>query len=416
MKPVKALLLGAGSRGRFAYGQYALLNPGMLKIAAVAERDDEKLKAIQKEHGIKEEFLYHSWEDAFKKLPPVEAVIIATQDSMHIQPIFSAIKNKLHILCEKPIAPALDECQAIQKAQEGFDKVFMVAHVLKYTPFFSCLKELLESGRIGRLVGMDLIENVGHIHHSHSFVRGAWRNSAESSPMILAKSCHDMDILSWLSGAQAESLSSYGALNYFCQENAPSGAPAYCLDGCPHGEKCPYHVSKIYLGENIDWPVNVITNDLSVKGRIKALEQGPYGRCVFHCDNDVVDYQTVSIHFSNGVNANFTMSAFTMAIHRGISLFGTEGEISGDMEDGRITIKDFSRGSTEVISLAQTHGRHSGGDFRLAGDFAACVRGSGGLARSVAKDSFDSHYMAFAAEASRLQGGRMVKLEDYRPK
>jgi predicted dehydrogenase len=291
----------------------------------------------------------------------------------------------------------------------------MVAHVLKYTPFFSRLKELLNAGRIGRLIGIDLIENVGHVHISHSFVRGNWRNSAESSPMILAKSCHDMDMLAWLAAAPCESLSSYGALNYFKAENAPEGAPKRCLDGCPRMNDCPYHAGKIYLGEQIGWPVNVITTDLSLEGRMKALADGPYGRCVFRCDNDVVDHQSVSLRFANGVNASFTMSGFTMATHRTITLFGTGGEITGDMEDRRITVKDFTSRNIETIEIAKPSGGHAGGDGGFISDFAACVRGSGGLGLNAVKKSFESHYMAFAAEASRLEDGKMVRVEDYRP-
>jgi len=416
MKPVKVLLLGAGSRGTNAYGNFARMNPGMMQITAAAEPNPVRRSQIQEIHNIPSKYIFNSWEDAFVKLPPVDAVIIATQDNMHLGPILKAMKKNLHIICEKPIVPTLDECHSVEKVSADFGKTFMISHVLKYTPFFSRLKELLDAGRIGRLIGINLIENVGHIHISHSFVRGNWRNSAESSPMILAKSCHDMDILAWLAGSPCESLSSYGALNYFKAENAPKGAPKRCLDGCPNMIDCPYHAGKIYLGPNTNWPVSIISTDLSLSGRMKALEEGPYGRCVFYCDNDVVDHQTVNLHFKNGVNASFTMSGFTMAIHRGITLFGTGGEITGDMEEFLITVKDFSSRNTETINIAPPIGGHSGGDGGFVSDFVACVRGSGGLGRNSIKNSFESHYMAFAAEASRLEGGKMVKLKDFRPK
>ena len=415
MKPVKALLLGAGNRGMFCYGNFALKNPGLLQITALAEPDEVKRERMREEHDIAPENLFESWEDAFANLPPVDAVIIAVQDKMHLEPMLRAMKENLHIICEKPIVGSPEDCHAIEKASLEYSKVCMIPHVLKYTPFFSRLKELLDSGRIGRLIGINLIEHVGHIHLSHSFVRGNWRNLAESSPMILAKSCHDMDMLAWLAGSKCESLSSYGALNYFKAENAPQGAPAYCLDGCPHIEKCPYHVSKIYLAENTGWPVNAITTDLSYKGRLKALEEGPYGRCVFRCDNDVVDHQTVNFRFANGVYASFTMSGFTMKIHRNLTLFGTDGEITGDMEDSKIVIDDFISKNTETIDVAEViGGGHSGGDAGFLRDFTACVLGSGGAGRTMLKDSFESHYMAFAAEKSRLEGGRMIKVEDFR--
>jgi predicted dehydrogenase len=427
MEPVKALLLGAGGRGTFVYAQYAKIHPGELRIAAVAEPDELKRRRIQEEHKIPGSAAFAGWEEAFKALPPeIEAVIIATQDRMHTGPLLAAIERNLHILCEKPVAPTVEECRSIEQAAAGFNKVFMTGYVLKYTPFFSKIKELLDEGAIGKLIGIDHIENVGHVHMAHSFVRGNWRNLAESSPMILAKSCHDMDILAWLAGAQAESLASYGDLNYFMAENAPAGAPARCLEGCPQETACPYSAAKIYLGKSTDWPVNIISTDLSLQARTAAIRTGPYGRCVFHCDNDVVDHQTVAIRFANGVTANFTMTGFSMEIHRNITLFGTNGELRGDMEEARLTLKQFAapgnhapgagKGSERTFRLDRLLGGHGGGDINLTADFVHMVRGEGrGQGRAVVRDAFESHYMAFAAETSRLNKGRQELMQDWRP-
>jgi predicted dehydrogenase len=416
MEPVKVVLLGAGSRGMYAYGEYAKMNPKTLKLVAVAEPNETKRKKIQADHHIPEERAFAGWEEAFAKMPAeAEGVIIATQDKMHAGPLAQAIGRNMHILCEKPIVPTLAECREIEKKSAGFSKVFMISHVLKYTSFFSKIKELLESGSIGKLIGLNLQEQVGHIHISHSFVRGNWRNTAESSPMILAKSCHDMDMLNWLAGASCESLSSYGGLHYFKKENAPKDGPLRCLEGCPAMIDCPYHASKIYLGSHIGWPVNVITTDLSIEGRIKALETGPYGRCVFHCDNDVVDHQTVSMRFSNGVLATFTMSGFTMETNRTITLFGTKGEIAGDMGQEHIKVKDFSSKSIDEIKLGPSVGGHSGGDPNLVSDFVRLIRDKTGEAgRTSVKDSFESHYMAFAAEHSRLNKAETISMEEFR--
>jgi predicted dehydrogenase len=414
MNPVKAVLLGAGNRGGFVYAEYARINPGMLSIAAVAEPDDVKRERVRARHGIPAEYAFRSWEDVFTRLPPADAVIIATQDKMHGGAVIKALENNLHILCEKPIVPTLEECRVIERKTASFGKVFMVAHVLKYTSFFSKIKEILDAGGIGRLIGIDLIEFTGHVHYSHSFCRGAWRSKAESSPMILAKSCHDLDMLHWLAGAPCESLSSYGALNFFKSENAPKDAPRRCLDGCPWMTECPYYAPKIYLGPNTGWPVNVITTDLSLEGRAKALETGPYGRCVFYCDNDVVDHQTVTAKFSNGVTATFTMSGFTRDIHRGITLFGTRGEIDGDLEENAIRVKDFSTGHIDTVSLAAPEGGHSGGDFNFISDFVRMVRDKNGTGKNAAAGSFESHYMAFAAEESRLDSGKRISLPEFK--
>jgi predicted dehydrogenase len=414
MNPVKILLLGAGNRGMYAYAAYAKMNPAMMKIAAVAEPDDVKRRKIQEEHGIPDALAFRSWEEAFAKPVDAEAVIIATQDRMHAGPLKEASARNLHILCEKPIVPTPEECRAAEKAYAGTDKVFMLGYVLKYTAFFSRIRELLDAGRIGKLIGIDLVENVGHIHISHSFVRGNWRNRAESSPMILAKSCHDMDILHWFAGAPCESLSSYGELHYFKAENAPPDAPLRCLEGCPHMVSCPYHTAKIYLTDNAGWPANVISSDLSIEGRLKALEKGPYGRCVFHCDNDVVDHQTVSMRFVNGVTATFTMSGFTLAIRRVITLFGTGGEIEGDLEANHIILTNFSTRNIEKIEIAPPIGGHSGGDHGLITAFVLAIRNSDKTGvKAMVKDAFESHYMAFAAESSRLDGKTIV-LDTFR--
>jgi len=413
MKPINALLLGAGSRGADVYAGYARTNPAMLKIAAVAEPNAARREKIADLHHIPAEQAFTSWEEAFKRLPEVDAVIIATQDQMHYGPIMAAIERNLHILCEKPIVPHLDECRQIEKKAAAFSKVFMIAHVLKYTAFFSEIKELLCAGRIGRLIGINLVENVGHIHYSHSYVRGNWRRKGESSPMILAKSCHDMDIMHWLAASPCESLHSYGDLHYFKKENAPKDAPLRCLEGCPHSVECPYFAPKTYLTDHIGWPTNVITTDLSLEGRIAALENGPYGRCVFHCDNDVVDHQTVSMRFTNGVMANFIMTGFTAEIHRSISLFGTAGEINGDMEANTIRVSDFASKNTETIELGRQTGGHSGGDGRFITGFVNMIRGSGGDGRNMIRESFESHYMAFAAEQSRLEA-KTIRLEDFK--
>jgi predicted dehydrogenase len=414
MEPINVLLLGAGNRGMYVYAEYARNNPKMMRIVAVAEPDKVKREKIQADHHIPDKLAFTGWEQAFDKLPDIDGVIITTQDKDHAGPLAAAMARNLHILCEKPIVPTLEECRAIEKHSAAFTNVFMIGHVLKYTSFFSKIKELLDAGRIGKLIGINLIENVGHIHLSHSFVRGNWRNLRESSPMILAKSCHDMDMLHWLAGAPCESLSSYGALHYFKAENAPPGAPSRCLEGCPHMTNCPYHVAKIYLTDNVGWPTNVISTDLSVAGRLKALETGPYGRCVFHCDNDVVDHQTVGIQFTNGVSANFTMSGFTMETHRNITLFGTGGEMTGDMEEARISVKEFASRNVELINLASPIGGHSGGDVNLATSFVQHVRNLDNLSITSVKDSFESHYMAFAAEYSRLHGAKTIKLGEFK--
>ena len=420
MEPVKVMLIGAGSRGMFVYAQYAKLNPQTMRITAVVEPNEVKRKKVQAEHNIPDNYAFTDYEEAFKKLPPIDAVIIATQDKQHAGPLEKAIEANLHIICEKPIVPTTEECRAMEKKAASFTKVFMTGYVLQYNPYFIKLKEIIDSGVIGRLIGINLVEHTGHIDISNGFVRGNWNRIEKSSPMILAKSCHDMDMFCWLSGSPCESLSSYGDLHFFKAENAPKGAPLRCLDGCPHEADCPWYVGKIYLTENTGWPANVITTDLSMEGRIKALKEGPYGRCVFHCDNNVVDHQIVSMLFKNGVKGTFTVSGFTTKSHRSISLYGTKGEVNGDFEEHRIVVEEFPSRNKNIINISDEMGRHLGhaaggsGDFNLITGFVNFIRNSGGENKSMVAGAFESHYMALAAEASRIDNGKAIRLEDFK--
>jgi predicted dehydrogenase len=415
MEPVKAMLFGAGSRGMLVYAEYAKNNPQLMRISAIVEPNEERREKIQGEHSIPDNYAFTDYETAFANLPPVEAVIIATQDRLHAGPLVKALANNLHIICEKPVAPTPEECRSIEQGAGSFTRVFMTGYVLRFTPFFVKIKELLDKGQIGKLIGINMVEHSGYIAISNGFVRGHWRKLSDSSPMILAKCVHDMDMLYWLAGAKCNSLSSYGDLHYFKKENAPKDAPLRCLDGCPHMADCPWHVSKIYLTDNIGWPANVITNDLSIEGRIKALKEGPYGRCVFHCDNDVVDHQTVSMQFTNGISANFTMTGFTTDTHnRTLSLFGTNGEITGNLQENIITVKDFSSRNTDIIKIADPIGGHFGGDVSLIADFVRQVRDESTQNKSFLKDALEGHYMALAAEASRIANAKTIKLDDYK--
>lgn len=414
MKAVRVALLGAGNRGRFTYARYAKDHPDELRIVAVAEPDQEKRRKIEEEHSIEKHLAVGDWKELFAQALDVDAVIIALQDGLHAQAISMAMAANLHILCEKPVVTSLQQCHQIEAMAKTFSKSFVIAHVLRHSPFFNAVRRLLDEGQIGRLIGIELDESVGHIHIAHSYVRGHWANSNTSSPMILAKSCHDLDILRYLSGGECTSLSSYGALHHFTKAHMPSGATARCTDGCPHVPTCPWAAQKIYLSSNIGWPTRVITTDLSVEGRLKALKEGPWGRCVYLCDNNVVDHQTVQLKFNNGVIATFTMSGFTMETHRSLRLMGTMGELSGDMEKAVISIQNFSSRETTTIELESKPDGHSGSDERFMREFVHTVRNNIIDGETSVTKALESHYMAFAAEASRLDGGSMKELNGFR--
>jgi len=403
VKKISAVVIGAGQRG-VIYSSYALLHPNEFEVIAVAEIDTARRENFRRMHGLAENMCFSSWKDLLEVPKLADAAIICTPDNAHLLPSLRALEKGYHLLLEKPMSNKAYECIEISESAQKYKRLISICHVLRFTPFFTMIKKLLDDGKIGKLISIAHNENVGHLHYAHSYVRGNWRNSNESSPMILAKSCHDMDIMIWLSGAQCSKISSFGSLTHFKKENAPKGAPERCLNGCPHDIECPYYAPKIYLTANTGWPASVISNDTSFESRAKALKEGPYGRCVYHCDNNVVDHQVVNIEFENKVTAAFTMCAFSNETTRTIKLMGTKGEIRGVMEKNEIEVIDFSTGARNVIYLKEAKSGHSGGDDGIMQNFVRLLQNedtSGGL--TSAKTSLQSHLMAFAAERSRLE-------------
>jgi predicted dehydrogenase len=403
MRSIRIAVLGAGGRGN-AYGDYLLRHPAEGRVVAVAEPDERRRALYAQRHGLIPEAQFPTWQELLDRRPEAEAVFVTTQDRMHVEPTLKALALGYDVLLEKPIAPDPADCMAIAEAAERSGRNLAVCHVLRYTPFFQTVKQLLESGRIGRLVSVQWTENVGWFHMAHSFVRGNWRNAGESNPMILAKSCHDLDAIAWLVGEPCTRLSSFGSLTHFRPENAPPGAPDRCTDGCPAEATCPYSAPAIYLHRPEAWLKAPLTTDRTPEGLSRALAEGPYGRCVYRCDNDVVDHQVVNLEFAGGVTASFTMVGFTAEIARTLKLFGTHGEMRCHMELGEIEINDFLGRQDRIRPAAPTEG-HGGGDDGLMRTFLHQLRTGDARANlSPARVSAETHLLAFAAEESRLTG------------
>lgn len=397
-----AIVIGGGSRGR-AYADYSLHSPEKLEIVGVAEPDEKRRAQFAEKYGIPEENCYSDWKDILDKPKFADAAFICTLDSMHTEPAIRAMRSGYDVLLEKPMSNTQEECIKIEAVARETGRVLTVCHVLRYTSFYSTLKRLITEGQIGEVATIDQIENVGYWHQAHSFVRGNWRNSGESSPMILQKSCHDLDIISWLIDKPCIYVSSFGSLRHFTPENAPEGAPDNCMKGCPASESCPYYAPKIYLNGNKVWPVNVLTTDLTTEGITKALEEGPYGRCVYHCDNDVVDREVVCMEYEGGATATFTMTAFTADLTRQIKIMGTKGQITAEM-GGKILLERFGEEAQEVHpdKTAADEFGHGGGDYGIMTNFLSLLNGEGDNLTS-AKASLQSHLMCFAAEKSRIE-------------
>lgn len=458
VRPVTLAIIGAGNRGGEVYADYCARHPEDARVVAVADPDAIRRDRMAERHGLDPGHCYEHADALFDAPKMADAVVIATPDQHHVVPAIRALEAGYDILLEKPLAPDFDQLQQLRTAAAGRADAVTIAHVLRYTPFFVAIKQMLNDGTIGRLQGIEHTENIGFWHYVHSYVRGNWRSATTASPLILAKACHDLDILRWMADAPCMRVASFGDLRHFHPGEAPAGAPEHCLDGCPVEDSCPFHASRFYVDHLRDWqggPVTTITDDLTVSGRLDSLRKGQYGRCVYRCDNDVADHQVTILQFANGVTATLTVTAFSQENTRVVRYLGSHGEIRGDLERGDIEVVRF-KPAPHVASPAGAPGRgqlgdvtapgvasgaapserieiplsekaaaappwgafvgHAGGDDGLMRDFVQRLRSrlAGNevpRAQTSLTESIDSHLMAFAAEESRTTG-RIVRPRD----
>jgi predicted dehydrogenase len=403
--PVALLVVGAGQRGR-AYARHAVRS-GAGRVVAVAEPDPGRRDRFAREFGLPADRVFDSWAELHGRERLADAAIVATQDRDHEEPAVLLAGQGYHLMLEKPMAPMAGPAARIAEAVQRAGILFAVCHVLRYTPYTDVVKGVLDSGRIGRVVSIQHLEPVGWWHHAHSFVRGPWRDTASSSPMLLAKSCHDIDWLLYLAGQPARRVSSFGGLSHFRPAEKPAGAADVCLD-CPVEPDCPYSAKRLYFARLADdpdgWPLSVVTPVATEEALVAALRSGPYGRCVYNGDNDVVDHQVVTMELADGATVSFTMTAFTPYEQRKTRIFGTHGYLEGD--GARLRVVDFRTGAEEFVEFAEsTSADHSGGDRALVDAFLAAVAtGDAGLIRSDAATSLAGHRVVWAAEQARLTG------------
>ncbi len=422
-KLMTVVIIGCGARGKDIYAKYQHRNPDKMRIVAAVEPNVNKLNEIREEYNIPKENCFTNSAELFKRGKIADVAFICTMDRIHYEDSVTALKMGYDLLLEKPISPLLSECREIERVAKENNRKVVVCHVLRYTVFYQQIKDLIEAGKIGDVVNIQAVEQVGYWHQAHSFVRGNWRSSDLSSPMILQKCCHDMDIYLWLIGKSARRVSSFGSLYEFKPENAPEGAAERCLD-CKYKDTCIFSAPKYYLSElaldkDDKWPVNVLVSNPTPEKVLESLKTNQYGRCVYKCDNNVVDHQVVNVLLEDGVTLNFTMCAFTKECVRKLTVMGTRGEIEADMESLKIKFKPFYA-ENEVIdikNLTNDFSGHSGGDMRMIDDMYALVKGIKTEAelRSITSidKSMESHYLALAAEESRVDSGKVIELNDF---
>jgi len=468
-----AILIGAGNRGMTVYGNYALRYPNKLNFIAVAEPITYRRNKFAQLHNIPLERCYESWEAILREDKFADVVFVCTQDQMHVGPSLKALDKGYDVLLEKPMAHTLEGCYKIVDRVKETGRILGVCHVLRYTAFFSTIKNAIREGSLGNLINISHRENVSWYHMAHSFVRGNWRNANESSPMILAKCCHDLDLLYWMVEALPKKISSFGSLLHFKSINAPINSPDYCVEGCPIEDTCLYYAPRIYIDivpitqilekselkkfkflANLrkkhkkmlailsrpikllqslrywrDWPVEPLysglpeeeSEDYSDETKMRILRTSPYGRCVYKCDNNVIDHQVVNIEFENNVTANLIVHGFSEKEGRSLRIDGTEATLIGEFADSgqKITIYDHFTGTAKVIfseKLSIDYSGHGGGEFSLIDSFLETLTSpENSQPLTNADETIESHLMAFAANKAREKNS-VIEMDEFRMK
>ena len=414
MKKITFAILGMGNRGH-AYASKQRKYPEEMQVVAIADTRRERLDSANKYLNIPQERIFDSADAILAQPKLADVMIIATQDCQHLEHAMKAMELGYDLVLEKPISNKLEDIVVIAEAARRLGRKVFVCHVLRYTAFYKQVYDLLQKGVIGKIETVEASEHVGYYHMAHSFVRGNWHKLADSSPMILAKCCHDMDILLWLIGKDCKKVSSFGSLDYFCRENAPQGAAQRCED-C--NLDCPYHAQRFYYSRIPGWPANVLDPEPTQEKLEKILHTSDYGKCVFQMDNDVVDHQTVSMLFDGGITVTFQMNGFSNVQTRKLRICGTEGEIWGDFHEKTLFWQRYSQQANKIDleTVTQDFSGHGGGDAGLIYDVIRYLRGDDFDSSSVTliERSVESHYLAFAAEASRLQEGKVVDMAAFK--
>lgn len=413
LTPITVAVLGAGNRGQ-SFGEILRNQVHLARVLAVAEPREAFRAMFAARHHLPAQMVFADWREFVARPKLCDAVVIATMDREHVEPAVACLKKGYHVFLEKPMATTLEDCRAIERTQRETGGIVAVCHSLRYHKAFRLLKELVASGRIGRVITLDQIEQVAWWHYAHSYIRGNWANESRSTFMLMAKSCHDIDYIAHLVDQPCRRVSSFGALTFFRRENAPAGSTDRCTDNCLVEPTCPFSAIKQYVLRDEEalrrWPANVVSPIPTREALYEAIRTGPYGRCVWKCDNDVVDHQVVAMEFDSDITATFTMTAYTQQMGRKIRVHGTAGEI--EFTEHKLIVHTFADHNTEEISVAPETGGHGGGDTRALRAWLEAIHyRDPRRVLTDAQESLRTHTIVFAAEKARREQ-RVVALTE----
>lgn len=432
-KPVTAIIVGAGHRA-FVYSKLAKTDPDKLKIVGVADPNPVRRQKAMEEFGFGEDMCFESADELAKKGKLADAIINGTMDEQHLVTSVPLLNAGYDMLLEKPFAVNEKEMRELVACAKKNNSKVMICHVLRYTPFYYGIKEIVNSGEIGDIINIQTTEHVSYHHLSTSYIRGKWANSKNChTSMLLAKCCHDLDIMMWMmSETKPKKISSFGGKFQFKPENAPAGAGTICMKDCPLVDTCVYSTKRLYIDHPDRWAFYVwdalegIKNP-TIEDKINLMKSdSPYARCIYKCDNDVVDHQSVMVEFESGATGTHNMVGGSSEPRRDIHIIGTKGEIFGNFEDSKFTVLkinpspdahneecDVEEHDLRVTGdMVGAYGGHGGGDERLAADFVKFIRGEEhSLACTSIFDSVAGHLSVYLADQSRENGGEPQTVE-----
>ena len=417
--PIDAILVGAGRRAYFHFGDYAQRHPDNMRYVAVAEPRPDARERFARAHDIPDELCFDSWEGLMDRPQLAPLMVNTSSDHVHYPSTMAALERGYDVLLEKPMATTLADTVRLVQTAERLGRGVWVCHTMRFADFYNTVRNVVQSGRLGDVVVVEHSENVSWFRMAHGFSRGNWGNSKTSAPMILTKCCHDMDVLHYILGRRVVRLSSFGSLFNLRPERAPHpDVPDRCTDGCPVEDECPHYAPRLYQEEYMEPFVRNVSIDLSPEAVLEALRTGPYGRCVYRLDNDVVDHQTVSMEFEGGTTVNFIMHGHSYHSSRTMRYDGTLATMTGRVthQDPEVVIYDHAPGEPSERIVPQARGSHGGGDEAMLNAFVRAVRGEGPALINSARHALEGHLMAFAAEESRLNKGAVIDMEEFRTK
>ena len=414
MKKITVVVMGFGDRGQI-YASYAKKHPDKMQLVGIVDPDPIKIEKAKREYDLQDEYCFLNPEDFYKTEKFCDAVINATMDSLHIQTTLPLLEMGYDVLLEKPITSDEDELLALQEKAKSLGRTLMICHVLRYAPFYVKIKNILAEKSLGDIQSIYCSENVWIPHILASYIRGKWGSEKEcGSGMLMAKCCHDLDLIVWLTGGKPTAVSSFGARSTFAKSKKPEGAGERCMD-CKIEKDCLYSAKKLFLENDLfgflvwsgvagkDWC------DVTPEEKLQSLKtDNPHGACAY-CDRDLVDHQTVSVLFDNGTTALLNMTGGASRAGREIHVVCERGEIEGFLEGNSFVVRRFNADMgacvEEKIEITEdVSGVHSGGDLRLVADFIATLAGGApSISCTSIDDSIIGHQIVIAAEKSRKE-------------